>query len=121
MTNLEELRRRLQHHKRDCRDLPACSEIEEERRNLQEKLFLFQIQCEQWKQEINIAFGLCTTKIVSETVGNLTVEKYRTEFKWEPIRDQFIEDVTKKELIGIEYLQSLYNKTFQDEQQRIQQ
>lgn len=112
MTPLQLLRKKMQIHNRDCIDIPPESEAEAERRELQGKIIQLQIECEEWRYSIRMAFGMCTTKTVVEVFENLEIEKSRTVFKWEEFRDQQLEMITAKELVGIEYLNKLIKHTY---------
>jgi hypothetical protein len=119
MTNLQLLRQKLHIHNRDCSLIPAYSETEQKQRDLQEKLILLQLECEEWREQIKLCFKLCRTKEVVEKINDLEVVKYRTEFRWEPLRDKLMEHITLKELAGIEYLTTLYEKTKNEQQEKV--
>ncbi|WP_353720198.1 hypothetical protein [Dyadobacter sp. 676] len=112
MTPLELLRKKMQIHNRDCIDIPPEDEAEAERRELQRKIIQLQIECEEWRYSVRMAFCMCTTKTVVEVFDNLQIEKTRTVFKWEDFRDQQLEAIAEKELIGIEYLNKLIRHTY---------
>lgn len=116
MNNLQVLRTKLRIHKRDCQLIPPETEAEQKRRDLQEMMLLLQLECEEWRHSINVAFALCRLKIVTETTDNLIIEKYRTVFKWEAFKERELEELTKKELNGIDLLTKLYNESYNVDQ-----
>jgi hypothetical protein len=120
MTPLELLRKKMQIHNRDCIDIPPEDEGEAERRELQGKIIQLQIECEEWRYSIRMAFCMCTTKTVVEVFENLEVEKTRTVFKWEEFRDQQLEVIKAKELVGIEYLSKLIKHTYMTSKQKFE-
>lgn len=120
MTPLQLLRKKMQIHNRDCIDIPPENEAETERRELQGKIIQLQIECEEWRYSIRMAFGMCTTKTVIEVFENLEIEKARTVFKWESFRDRQLETITEKELVGIEYLNKLIRHTYMTAKQKFE-
>lgn len=116
MNNLQVLRTKLRILKRDCQLIPPETEAEQKRRDLQEMMLLLQLECEEWRHSINVAFALCRLKIVTETTDNLIIEKYRTVFKWEAFKQRELEELTNREIKGIDHLTKLYNETYNVDQ-----
>jgi len=120
MTPLETLRKRLQIHNRDCQDIPAESFQEAERRHLQGLALQLQIECEEWRHQIQLSFYMCKLKTVVEVYDNLEIEKTRTVFKWEDFRDTQLSTIAEKEIKGIEYIQQLIKHTYMSNKQKFE-
>lgn len=120
MAPLDHLRKLLQIHKRDCTLIPAANEIEQKRREYQEGIYWLQIECEEFRHSINIAFRLCAFKIVTETFDNLEIQKYRTVHKWEAWKDDQLNAINEKETKGIAIYQKLISDLYNQSQPTIQ-
>ncbi len=120
MTPLDHLRKLLQIHKRDCSQIPAADEIEQKRRDYQERIYWLQIECEEFRHSINLAFRLCAFNVVTEQINDKKIEKYRTVHKWEAWKDQQLNAINEKETNGIAIYQKLISDLYNQSQPTIQ-
>lgn len=119
MTALGLLRKKLQIHNRDCHEIPTEDPKEIKRRLYLKKMYWLQIECEEFRNAINLALRLCAQEPIKETVNDLEVIKMRTVFKWEEWKDAQISAIDQKEAIGLEFFKKKILELSNDEQTKV--
>ncbi|GGB98268.1 hypothetical protein [Dyadobacter sediminis] len=119
MTTLELLRKKLQIHNRDCHEIPTEDPKELKRRLYIKRMYWLQIECEEFRNAINLAFRLCSQEPVKEIVDDLEIVKMRTVFKWEEWKDAQILAINEKEATGLEFFKTKILELPNDKQAKV--
>lgn len=109
--NTDQLRRRLQIHRRNCSEVPPVTESEQKVNQLHEYRYEAMIEAAQFRDAVHSAFRMCRLNTRNGTTQTL--------YEWESIKADFLNKIQEHEIEIINRIETQIHKQNECDKSRL--